>query len=1010
MNIHIHKLTEHFSRLNIFSWKKRFLFLLAGVGLLLPAEQLNAQSINISGTVVHIPSGTKLVTGGNITLQSNGSINNSGVIKLQGNWNNNANGLINSSPGEVLFEGSSSQTVGGSSVTTFNKLTLDNTAGLALGNDARVAGDLSFTNGKITTGSNTVTIEIGGTVSNASSGKYVFGNLEKNINASGSNNFEIGDATIYAPVNLSLTGVTGSGSVTGSTAAGATPDENNPLSNASGINQSSKANRYWTLTQSGFTFSNYDATFNYDAGEATGNPLNYVVRKFNSPSTWTATATGTVTSTNAQAIGLTSFSEFETGEANAISISCPADINTCNPVVTFNSTSPSQPVPVITCTPSSGSTFTAGTTVVNCSAVNINGTSSCSFNVIIQTPSSAATSATSNATYNEICLGSTVTLNVNGGLLGNGATWVWYEGGCGTGISIGSGSSLTITPATLGSHQYCVRAEGTCNATACQCVTVNVISAPPTHSVQYTAAPTDGCVGSPPVTISVNSIPGCSFYNWSCNQAGARFNGNPGPYQTTSPNVNVTFVSLPASGASGWSICVFGGNACGNTGSLCTWVRSTVTMPGNISGSTLGCPGTNGNAYSVAAVTGAASYVWSGTAGITINGNGNQSVTVDFTPGFVSGTLSVHSQTSCGANSTDRTLSINSVPATPGAIMGSSYPCPNASSVYSIAPVSGAVSYTWTTSVVGAIVTGNTTSCSILFPATIPGGASVSVTANSACPSASAVRSKGIATGLPATPLVINGTSSGRCGQTGASYSIQPVTNAISYTWNTTCGTIVGPNTFSAVTVDWPASFTSCVLSVSATNSCGTGGARSLTVTAVPAVPAVISGNAAPCANSIEMYSTAGSAGATSYLWTVPAGATIIGPSNGASILVLWGSTSGNVAVRGSNSCGNSTVRNLACTISCRAAQVKASSLIDASVFPNPTSGKVSVRFNSQIASTYHLALTDALSREVLAFDGTAKEDITVIDLDLSTYEKGIYILRIQAGSDASEELKVIVQ
>jgi hypothetical protein len=114
--------------------------------------------------------------------------------------------------------------------------------------------------------------------------------------------------------------------------------------------------------------------------------------------------------------------------------------------------------------------------------------------------------------------------------------------------------------------------------------------------------------------------------------------------------------------------------------------------------------------------------------------------------------------------------------------------------------------------------------------------------------------------------------------------------------------------------------------------------------------------------------------------------------------------------VRGSNSCGNSTVRNLACTISCRAAQVKASSLIDASVFPNPTSGKVSVRFNSQIASTYHLALTDALSREVLAFDGTAKEDITVIDLDLCTYEKGIYILRIQAGSDASEELKVIVQ
>jgi len=573
-----------------------------------------------------------------------------------------------------------------------------------------------------------------------------------------------------------------------------------------------------------------------------------------------------------------------------------------------------------------------------------------------------------------------------------------------------AGASVTITPVGNGSHQYCVRAEGSCGITACQCVTINVISAPPVNGVQFTAAPTDGCVGGLAQTVSVNNVTSCTFYNWSCNQSGVLFNGNPGPYQTTTPNVSVTFVSLPAGGASGWSICVFGGNACGNTGSVCSWVRSSLSTPGNISGSILGCPGTTGNPYSVPAITGAASYQWSGTPGITINGNGSQSVTVDFAIGFTSGTLSVHGQTSCGANSPNRTLAISASPAIPGTITGPSYPCPNASSSYSIAPVPGAASYTWTTSVAGAIVTGTSTSCSILFPATIPAGATVSVAANSICPSAGPTRSKGIATGLPGIPVTINGTSSGRCGQTGVSYSIQPVANAQSYSWSTTCGTIVGPTNLTVVSVDWPANFTSCVLSVSATNACGTGGTRNLTVLAAPAIPAVINGNAAPCANSIESYSTAGASGATSYIWAVPAGASIIGPSNGASVLVQWGSGSGNVTVRASNSCGNSPVRSLACTISCRIAQVIASSSIDASIFPNPTTGKVTVRFNSLTDSQYHLTLSDALSREVFALNGTAKEDITQVDIDLTNFEKGIYIMRILTGNNTSEELKVIVQ
>jgi hypothetical protein len=63
-------------------------------------------------------------------------------------------------------------------------------------------------------------------------------------------------------------------------------------------------------------------------------------------------------------------------------------------------------------------------------------------------------------------------LNVINGQLGVGASWRWYTGSCG-GTLAGTGLSLTVSPAVT--TTYFLRAEGTCNNTACLPITVVVL-------------------------------------------------------------------------------------------------------------------------------------------------------------------------------------------------------------------------------------------------------------------------------------------------------------------------------------------------------------------------------------------------------------------------------------------------------------------------------------------------------------------------------------------------------
>lgn len=87
------------------------------------------------------------------------------------------------------------------------------------------------------------------------------------------------------------------------------------------------------------------------------------------------------------------------------------------------------------------------------------------YTMTVNATSVAPTAVSGSGNY---CFGNQVTLTATGGSLGAGASYRWYSGSCGgTAVATTTIPSYTFAAATTGSTTYFVRAEGTCNTTAC---------------------------------------------------------------------------------------------------------------------------------------------------------------------------------------------------------------------------------------------------------------------------------------------------------------------------------------------------------------------------------------------------------------------------------------------------------------------------------------------------------------------------------------------------------------
>lgn len=181
---------------------------------------------------------------------------------------------------------------------------------------------------------------------------------------------------------------------------------------------------------------------------------------------------------------------------------------------------------------------------------NCNTSACASVTVIVQDLSTTPTSVI--ASSNSVCPGGSVTLTVNGGTLVSGDSWTWYEGGCGAGTSVGTGSTITVNPSAATS--YYVRAEGTCGVSNCAStnIALDEITTDPTG---VTASATDICVGQSAVLNVSGGVLGTGA-NWEWYQGSC--GGGPvgsGNSISVTPSASTTYF-VRGEGTCGNSACV----------------------------------------------------------------------------------------------------------------------------------------------------------------------------------------------------------------------------------------------------------------------------------------------------------------------------------------------------------------------------------------------------------------------------------------------------------------------
>lgn len=149
----------------------------------------------------------------------------------------------------------------------------------------------------------------------------------------------------------------------------------------------------------------------------------------------------------------------------------------------------------------------------------------------------------------------------------------------------------------------------------------------------------------------------------------------------------------------------------------------------------------------------------------------------------------------------------------------------------------------------------------------------------------------------------------GLCNGGDFEFSVDEVMAATSYTWHLPTGSKIKTSNYdsSQVTITFPATFNSDIISVAADNVCGTSNFLDKNVVALPGQPGPINGPTAVLAAQQDLLYSVEAVDGLTYNWTVPGKTIITSGQYTSSITANWGTLSGSIKVKAENGCGSST-------------------------------------------------------------------------------------------------------
>ena len=470
-----------------------------------------------------------------------------------------------------------------------------------------------------------------------------------------------------------------------------------------------------------------------------------------------------------------------------------------------------------------------------------------------------------------VCSGTMYTYSVTPVPGATAYTWTLPPGWTGASTT----NSIVATPSSTSGNITVKANNGSCD------------SAPQTLAVTATASPAQPsaitgpgavCSGNA-YTYSVTNDPSATSYTWIF------------PSGWTATSTTNSIVATPTAAAVSGTISVTANNSSCTSIPQTLAVTATITpdQPGPISGPAAVCSGVV-YTYSVTPVSGATGYTWTLPTGWTGSSTTNS---INATAGST-GTISVTANTgSCSSVPATLAVTVNNIPAQPGAISGPAAVCSGTAYTYSIAAVSGATSYTWSLPS-GWAGTSTTTSISATLTGSATSG-SISVVANNGLCSSIPQMLPVTVTITPDQPGAISGPAT-VCSGTMNTYSVIAVPYATSYTWTLPSGW-TGISTTNSINAT--ASLTSGNIIVTANNgSCfSTSQTLAINVTVTPIQPGSISGPTTVCTGTTNSYSVAAVPGASSYTWILPSGWTGTSVTNSINATASISAVSGNITV-----------------------------------------------------------------------------------------------------------------